>query len=80
MSIAIKAPASWAILAISSTGCQAPVEVSAWTIPTTLGRTSLDGRFDLVGVEHLAIRPLDRGHDGTGALGDVFHPGAEERR
>ena len=39
MSMAISAPASWAILAISSTGCQAPVEVSAWTIPTTLGPT-----------------------------------------
>ena len=77
VSSAIKAPASWAILAISSTGCQAPVEVSAWTIPTTLGRSRWIGRLHLVGIEHLAIRPLDRRDDGAGAFGDVLHPGAE---
>ena len=78
MSIAIKAPASWAILAISSTGCQAPVEVSACTIPTTLGRSRCTAASDLVGIEHLAIRPLDRRDDGAGAFGDVFHPAAED--
>ena len=77
MSSAIRAPASWAIVAISSTGCQAPVEVSAWTIPTTLGRSRLDGGLDLSGSNTSPYgRSIDRDL-GPGALGDVFHPGAE---
>ena len=76
--MAIRAPASWAIRAISSTGCQAPVEVSAWTIPTTLGPTRLTAASTSSRVEDLAVRPLDRRDLGPGPLGDVDHPAAED--
>ena len=46
--------------------------------PDDLGTVALDRRLHLIGIEHLAVRPLDRRDDGAGAFGDVLHPAAED--
>ncbi len=73
-----RAPASWTIFVISSSGCRAPVEVSAWMRPTTLGFDALTASAICCGSK---TSPKGRSIFVTSApraAGDVRHPSAED--
>ncbi len=70
---------SCATLLMASIGCAAPVEVSAWTIPTTSNGPSFAERVgDLLGSDYLTPRRAHGADERSRAARHVRHALAED--